>query len=84
MADEKAESPVYALRITRPARRHIEQEYNRLKTATRLEIADKWRDGLSDTIRDLATLPRRRNVALEDELFQAVSPGDTLFVQLYQ
>ncbi|MGI4788382.1 MAG: hypothetical protein ACRYFS_05975 [Janthinobacterium lividum] len=85
MADELGkEARVYAIRLTHPARQQIEQEYDRQNQITRLEIADEWRDGLSDAIRGLATYPKRRNVSLEDELFQKFSPGDILYVIPYR
>ena len=82
--DDQETACVYAVRLTSAARYEIDQEKVRLTELSDLAIAQEWQNGVMTAIRGLATYPERCVTASENNLFQRVSPGDTLRLYLYR
>lgn len=72
------EPTVYSVRPSDRAAAQIEAEHKRQEERLGFTKADAWEDALMDAVASLATYPKRRPVALENGIFQKVSPGQTL------
>ena len=81
---DKNEPTAYALRFTEAVQGEIDAEYVRLAGISGVDIAEDWENRLLEEIRGLATYPKRRAKATENELFQRVHPGAVLYVLTYQ
>lgn len=71
MPRDEAET-IYAIRLAGGVSQTIATEYERMEGLSGPDVADRWRDGMLDTIQSLATLPERCVVANENPLYQAV------------
>ena len=82
---EDASDKVYAVRLAGGVARTIASEYERLEELTGPMLADRWRDGILDTIQSLATLPERCVIARENPLYQeGTGASDTIRQIIYQ
>ena len=77
--DESAK--VYAIRLAGSVGRRLVEEYVRQEEQSGPDAADRWRDGMLDTIQSLATLPGRCAVAREDRLFPSAMVRQILYTR---
>ena len=75
---------VYVVRPSDRVADRIEAEHKRLEKQRGPAAADAWEDALEEAIASLATLGKRCHDALEDKLFQRVSPGVALRQHIFQ
>ena len=79
--DEEGLARVCAVRLAGSVGRRLVEEYARQEEQSGPEAADRWRDGMLDTIQSLATLPGRCAVAREDRLFPNATVRQILFAR---